>query len=136
MDRGSDKVSPRVDDELKHETQGLIRGGHQTHAEEWKEPEPSGEDQPDVDLNPAGTLAGGTPPGMNAADIEGRSELARFVGKASYPVVREQLIELAIDHQAPDRIVDLVKRLPSGRTFETLNDVWEALGGHVEHQRF
>lgn len=136
MERGSDKVSPRVDDELKHETQGLIRSGHQTHAEEWMEAEPSGEDQPDVDLDPEGTLTGGTPAGMKGTDVEGRSELARFVGKAPYPVVREQLIELAVEHQAPDRVVDLVKRLPSGRTFETLNEVWETLGGHVEHQRF
>ena len=50
MDRGSDKVSPREDEQRKHEVEGLIRSGRTTHAEEWKDPEPIGEDQPDADL--------------------------------------------------------------------------------------
>ena len=33
----SDKHSPKVDDEIAHETQGMVRGGHPTHAEEFKE---------------------------------------------------------------------------------------------------
>ena len=48
MDRGSDKVSPRADEELKHQTQGLIRSGHTTHAEEWKDPEPPADDDPEL----------------------------------------------------------------------------------------
>jgi hypothetical protein len=136
VDRGSDKVSPRVDDELKHETQGLVHGGHSTHAEEWKDPEPSGEDQPDVDRDPDGALSGGTPAGMTSEDVDRRSELASYLGRAPYPVVREQLIELALDHKAPDRVVDHVKALPAGRTFASVGEVWEALGGHVEHDRF
>src|SRR5947209_383886 len=76
VERGSDKVSPRADDELKHQTQGLVRSGHTTHAEEWKDPEPIGEDQPDADLAPDGTLHGGTPAGMSADDVEGSAELA------------------------------------------------------------
>lgn len=136
MERGSDKVSPRQDDELKHDVQGLVKGGHGTHAEEWKGSEPSGEDQPDVDLSPDSTLSGATPAGMSAGDVEGRSELATYVGQAPYPVVREQLLELVIDNHAPDRVVDTVRRLPAGRTFATLSEVWEAVGGHVEGDRF
>src|SRR5207302_5452745 len=73
MERGSDKVSPRRDEQRKHETEGLVRSGHSTHAEEWKDPEPVGEDQPDTDLAPDGTLHGGTPTGMAADDVDGRS---------------------------------------------------------------
>lgn len=136
MDRGNDKHSPRVDEELKHETQGLQRGGHDVRAEEWRSPEPSGEDQPDADLVPNGTSSGGTPPGMSGDDVAGRAELASYLGKAAYPAVREQLIGAALDHQAPDRVVDLVRRLPSGRQFHTVNEVWSAVGGHVEQGRF
>lgn len=135
MDRGSDKVSPRRDDELKHETQGLVRSGHSTHAEEWKDPEPVGEDQPDADRSANGTLHGGTPDGMAADDVQGRSELATFLGKDCYPMVREQVIGLVIDRNAPDRVVDLVRRLPSGREFTNVNDIWSALGGGVESHR-
>jgi hypothetical protein len=135
VDRGSDKVSPRRDEELKHETQGLIRSGHSTHAEEWKDPEPVGEDQPDADLVPNGSLLGGTPNGMEPDDVAGRSELASFLGKDCYPMVREQVIDLVIDRNAPERVVDLVRGLPSGREFTNVNDIWTALGGHVETTR-
>jgi hypothetical protein len=136
VERGSDKVSPRRDDELKHETEGLVRSGHSTHAEEWKDPEPVGEDQPDVDRAPQGTLHGGTPAGMTADDVEGRAEMASYVGKAAYPLVREQVLDLVIDAKAPDRVINLVRELPSGREFHNANELWEAVGGHVESQRF
>jgi hypothetical protein len=135
VDRGSDKVSPRQDDQLKHETEGLVRSGHSTHAEEWKDPEPSGEDQPDADLAPAGTLHGGTPDGMSPDDVEGRSELASFLGKDCYPIDREQVIDLVTDNNAPDRVVDLVRRLPAGQPFTNVNEIWTALGGGVEAHR-
>jgi hypothetical protein len=135
VERGSDKISARLDDERKHETEGLVRAGHTTHAEEWKDPEPAGEDQPEPDLAPGGTLHGGTPDGMDADDVEGRSEIASFLGKDCYPMVREQVINLAIDRNAPTRVVDLVRGLPSGREFANVNEIWTALGGHVEAHR-
>jgi hypothetical protein len=136
VDRGSDKHSPMRDDELKHETGGLIRGGRATHAEEWKEPEPSGEDQPDADRAPDGTLHGGVPAGMSDDDVEGRAEVATYLGKGSYPMVREQILELVIDRQAPTRVIDLVRRLPSGREYHNVNEVWAAVGGSIESDRF
>jgi hypothetical protein len=136
VERGSDKVSPRQDEELKHATQGLVRAGRTTHAEEWKDPEPVGEDQPDVDLAPDGTLHGGTPEGMSPDDVEGRAEVASFIGKDAYPLVREQVIELMIDNHAPDRVVALVRNLPSGREFHNVNEIWTALGGGTETERF
>jgi uncharacterized protein DUF2795 len=135
MQRGSDKHGPRLDDEMAHETEGLVRSGHSTHAEEWHDPEPSGEDQPDVDRIPDGTPHPATPPGMTADDVERRSELAQYIGKEAYPAVRAQLIDLVMERQAPDRIIDLVKNLPSDRQFENVNAVWAALGGHVETRR-
>lgn len=135
MDRGSDKHSPLVDEALKHETEGMVRAGRDTHAEEWKTAEPSGEDQPDADRAPDATLIGGTPDGMTPDDVEGRAEVASYLGKGIYPAVREQLIGAAMDRNAPDRVVSLIKRLPSGREFANINDVWTALGGGVEQHR-
>ena len=136
MERGSDKHGPRQDDELKHETEGLVRSGHSTHAEEWKDPEPAGEDQPDADRAPDSTLLGGTPNGMDGDDVEGRSELASYLGKDCYPMVRAQVIDLAMERQAPARVVDLVKRLPSDREYHNVNEIWSAVGGQVEADRF
>jgi hypothetical protein len=138
MDRGSDKHGPRLDEQMKHETQGLIQAGHDTHAEEWALPEPSGEDQPEADRAPGVTLHGAVPDGMSDEDVEGRSELATYLTPAAFPGVREQLLEHAMDAEAPDAIVDEIRRLPSGREFRNVGDVWRTLndGGHVEEHRF
>jgi hypothetical protein len=125
-----------MDDALEHETEGLVRSGHSTHAEEWKDPEPSGEDQPDADLDPDGTLVGGTPTGMTPEDVEGRAELASYIGKDAYPLVRAQVIDLVVERHAPDRVIDLVKNLPSDRQFHNINQIWTAVGGHVETERY
>jgi len=32
-------------------------------------------------------------------------------------------------------VIDLVRRLPAGREFANVNEIWTALGGHVESPR-
>ncbi len=136
MERGSDKHGFRLDDAMAAETAGLTRGGHSTHAQEWKDPEPSGEDQPDADLVPGGTLEGGVPDGMTAADVEGRSELATYLGAGVFPANRVVLEERAEEENAPVRVLDLLRQLPDGREFTNVAEVWAALGGSNEQQRF
>lgn len=48
MPRESDQHSPREDDALKAEMQGMLKGGGPTHAEEWTDPEPPADDDPKV----------------------------------------------------------------------------------------
>jgi hypothetical protein len=48
MGRESAKHSPREDDELKHELRGMLQGNRPTRAEEWRDPEPPADDDPDV----------------------------------------------------------------------------------------
>jgi hypothetical protein len=44
MQRGSDKHSPRVDDELEHEMEGAIRANRPTRAQESRDAEPPADD--------------------------------------------------------------------------------------------
>jgi hypothetical protein len=132
---GSDKHGPLHDDMLKAQTEGMLRAGRSTHAEEWRDPEPSGEDQPDVDAAPDGTLVGGTPDGMTAADVESRSELARHLGRV-YPADRERLLEAARTNNAPAPVLGLLEGLPAGRNFANVQEVWAATGGGTEEHRF
>ena len=76
MERGSNKHSARMDDALEAEVHGMMTANRETRGEQWNTAEPSGEDQPDVDLAPDGTLAGGVPDGMTEADVEQRAEIA------------------------------------------------------------
>lgn len=136
MERGSDKHGPRLDETLAHETEGAVRAGRSTHAEEWKDPEPSGEDQPDVDLAPDTTLVGGVPDGMSATDVEGRAELAAYLGRSAYPATGAELVALAEQNAAPDRVTAALRRLPPEQGFATAQEVWSALGGGAEDHRF
>jgi hypothetical protein len=128
----STKHSPRVDDELEHEIEGMIRGGRSTRAEEWRDPEPVAEGEPDVDTVPNGTLVGGTPVGMDADAVESRAELARWLDRADFPSTGAGLVEAARDHRAPDAVVAELERLPDGDTFERIGDVVRALGYPTE----
>jgi hypothetical protein len=132
----SDKHGAMHDDQLKHETEGLVRSGHSTRAEEWRDPEPSGEDQPDSDRAPDGTLIGGTPDGLTEQDVEGRSELAQQLRGVTWPADREALRAAASGPGVRDRVRGLVEQLPTGRDFANVAEVWTALGGGQEEHRF
>jgi hypothetical protein len=128
----STKHSPRVDEELEHEVQGMLKGNHSTRAEEWREVEPVAEGEPDIDADPAGTLVGGTPVGMDADAVVARAELARWLVRADFPNTGPELVEAARDHRAPDAVVAELQRLPEGETYERIGDVVRALGYPTE----
>lgn len=48
MQRGNSKHSSREDDELKHELEGTVRGNRSSRSEEWRDPEPPADDDPNV----------------------------------------------------------------------------------------
>jgi len=48
MERGNAKHSPREDDQLKHELGGTVQGNRPSRAQEWRDPEPPADDDPDV----------------------------------------------------------------------------------------
>ena len=135
MERGSDKHGPRMDDALAHEVEGTVSAGRSSRGEAWREPEPSGEDQPDVDLRPDGALHGGVPAGMTEDDVELRSEVAQALGKEVYPASGAELLAKAQESSAADRILDLLAQLPAEEMFTNVQDVWSRLGGGVEQHR-
>jgi hypothetical protein len=128
----STKHSPREDDELKHETEGMMRAGRSTHAEEWKDPEPTAEGDPDVDSSPADTLVGGVPVGMSPDAVVARAEIARWLVRADFPNTGAGLVEAARDHRAPDVVADELSRLPADATYERIGDVVRGLGYPTE----
>lgn len=131
----SAKHGPRVDEELKHETAGLVQGGHTSRAEEWRDPEPAGEDQPTGDVGIVPEDRRGTPPGMTSEDVEHRSLIARHLGTSAFPGDRDQLIDLAEANDAPDSVIRDLTRLPAGEEFTNMQDVARHLGIGTEDHR-
>ena len=128
----STKHNPRLDEELEHETQGMMKAERATRAHEWREVEPVAEGEPDIDADPAGTLVGGTPVGMTQDAVVARAELARWLDRADFPSTGPELVEAARDHRAPDVVAAELERLPAGETYERIGDVVRALGYPTE----
>ncbi|HKG50419.1 MAG TPA: DUF2795 domain-containing protein [Actinomycetales bacterium] len=136
MTQQSGPVSPREDEQLAHETEGLVRSGHPTRVEEFRDPEPPGEDQPTGDEHlMAPDREPGTAPGLTPEDVETRSEIARFLGLSAFPGRRDDLVAAASEHQATDRVLNLLEQLPSDQEFRNVQDVARALGLGTEDHR-
>ncbi|MDT3397911.1 DUF2795 domain-containing protein [Streptomyces sp. B1866] len=121
MQRGSDRMSPHRDDEMKRELQGLLRSGHPTRVEEWHDPEPAADDDPELHTPRVPAAGGGADPLAY--------ELARHVGRRPFPARRGTLLRALHEHHAPDRLVDLVKELPPDVTYGSVHEVADDLRG-------
>src|SRR3954451_12538619 len=131
----TDKHGPLLDEELQHETRGLVQGGRSSRAEEWRDPEPAGEDQPTGDrIYPEDRR--GNPEGMTQTDVDERSDIARSLGTSAFPGTRDELVAVAAENEATDHVLSLLRSLPGDQTFENVQDVATALGLHVETHRF
>jgi hypothetical protein len=133
LERGSDKHSPRVDEELDHETQSLQQGAPvESRVEEHREQEGPGDDQPTPDARLTGGRA--TAASLDLDDAETRADIARFLTPSVFPADREALLADAEDNQATYEVLERLRALPAGRAYENVQDVWGALGGTVEHR--
>jgi Protein of unknown function (DUF2795) len=143
LERGSDKHSPRVDEELDHETRSLRQGAPvESRVEEHREQEGPGDGQPTPDARLAGGPAAGARPAegrdagatLDLDDAEIRADIARFLTPSVFPADRDALVADAEGNHAPDEVLERLRVLPAGRAYGNVEDVWAALGGTVEHR--
>jgi hypothetical protein len=121
MERGSNRLSVHRDEEMKHELQGLLRSGHPTRTEEWHDPEPTADDDPPV---AGGPVAPGASRGSVAAV---RLELAKFLGRTSFPAGPRDLAGLLRNRYAPDALVEPMERLPHKARYANAQELAEAV---------
>jgi Protein of unknown function (DUF2795) len=133
MERGSTEHSPRLDDQLKHEDESITRSGQPAHTEEWRQSEPF-EEAPLGEELPEGE-APGTPAGMTPADVERRSEIARWLEPHKFPSDRATMLDYLQREGAPDEVIGAIAILPARRTFDRTGDVIRALGIPTERGR-
>ena len=76
MERGSDQHSPRLDEELDHQTRSLQQGAPvESGVEEFREQEGPGDGQPTPDPRLTGGRA--TAASLDLDDAEARAEITR-----------------------------------------------------------
>lgn len=126
IDRGSSKHGPRLDDQMAFEVKGEGR------IEEWREPEPSGDDQPDVSWTPQGHHGTDTPDDKNPDRREERARVGAYVPRDVFPADRAALLERASADNAPDEVIDVLSQLPPDVTYPGPPELWMALGLHSD----
>ena len=131
MERESTKHGPRIDEELAHETESMVRGAPveaRSRGERIKETPDAGE----------GAHADGRRPDVPSAsalgeeELDARSEMARHLAGLDFPAERERLLEAAVRQDAPDDVIARLAMLPERVPYATVAQVWEATGGHRE----
>ncbi|MGN9777327.1 DUF2795 domain-containing protein [Micromonospora sp. H33] len=138
MERVNSKHGPRLDEQMSQEVAGLVQGPGTggSRVDEQRVPEPAGEDQPETTTAPAGELRSGAPKGMSSRDVEDRSRLGRFITMSALPGDRATLIANARDNDAPADIITALEGLPEGIRYQTVSEVWAALGNKNETTRW
>lgn len=136
MGRESTEHGPRRDDQLAAESEGMVRGKGSTHAEEWKDPEPTDEaaDRAAGEQPPGREPA--APPGMSPRDVAIRSNLAAVLSGADFPATRESLLRYLDQIVASGPVMNAVAALPPDREYANPGDVADALGIPREAHRF
>jgi Protein of unknown function (DUF2795) len=124
--RESTKHGSRLDEQLKAETRSLEQGAPiESRVEEWREKEGAA----DGEREPSGRTR---PQGLEPDEVSERSAISRHLRLSAFPADRETLLREARDNKAPDHVLADLDRLPSGVTYGTVYEIWQALGGSVE----
>ncbi|MGW8377593.1 DUF2795 domain-containing protein [Streptomyces sp. ODS28] len=123
----SNALNVHRDDEAKREMQGRLRHVYPTRAEEWNDPEPGADDDPELAEGPV--PAAGTADPQESADEALRFDLARHLGRTTFPADRDGVLRTLEDAHAPEPLVDTARGLPEdGGTYRNVQEVVTALG--------
>lgn len=116
--------SPRVDDQLAHETHALTHGAPDDGRQEARRDQVAGDGEPEPSVHR----------GDADAELDERSRLAAALRPGAFPATGAVLADLAEEAHALPHHVTALRSLPEGRVYEEFGDVWRDLGGDVEHR--
>lgn len=128
MQPATAKHAPRVDEAMADDVASLVHGApveSRSDGARLQEDPGVGAGQRAADHDAPGL-------GISEADADRRAELARHLASAAFPATAAQLVFTAEEAHAPPGVVSALRRLPDDASYETVQAVWEALGGPTE----
>jgi hypothetical protein len=131
MSPAADKHSPRIDEQLQHEARPLLGGSPDEGRDEWRRQQAPGAGEPDVAL-PDRPLPGDAGNRLPEDQLDRRARLAAALAPARFPASAPELTAVAEAENLGVDLLDPLRTLPSDQSFETVQDVWAALGGPVD----
>jgi uncharacterized protein DUF2795 len=118
----------RIDEALKREVHSLTHGAPvESRKEEWHEQEGAA----DGEREPSSRTA--APDALGPDGPTARAELGRHLRRSAFPADRAALLAEAELNSASTAVLTTLRRLPETVRYRTVYEVWEALGGSVEH---
>ncbi|MBI2709140.1 MAG: DUF2795 domain-containing protein [Actinobacteria bacterium] len=128
--RGSTTHSRRVDDQLSHEVAALTHGAPDEGRIERRRQEdvapPGGHEG--IQRGDIGPVV----PGLDEHSLDLRASVAAAVADVTFPATSDVLRDAARHVGAADDVLRELDRLPSGRTYEAVGEIWRDAGGAVE----
>jgi Protein of unknown function (DUF2795) len=126
IDRGSTKHGPRLDEQMANEMKGEGR------VEEWREPEPPGDDQPEPGWTTPGHYGLDTGDDRDPDRRDERARIGTYVPRAVFPADRLKLVAAARAQNAPDEVINVLGGLPPDVIYPGAPELWKALGLHSD----
>ncbi len=128
MDPQSDKHNPRVDEEMKHDVESLLKGAPvESRAQESRLQEDPGVG-PGTRRDVPESSGAGIP--TDAADL--RADIARHLASVRFPATGDDLVAAAEADSASAEVLRLLRGLPPGQPYPNVQAVWAAVGGETE----
>lgn len=124
-EQASGQHGPIEDEAIKRQDLAEV----QEHGEEWPDPEDD-----DDNADPDGVWA---PEARLAEDweaIELRSDLARHLDRTAFPATRGRLLDVLQEHQADQRLLDMVSGLSEDARFNSAPELFRALRLPIEER--
>ncbi len=131
MERTTTKHNARTDEALQHETESLTRGAPvEARIEESRMAEPAGEGEFEAKavLHELREPIMGMPPD----EVVARSEFAIALRPGAFPADAPSLLRVAEEDDAPEWVMETLRRVDQVQLYENVQRVWEAAGGHRE----
>lgn len=132
MSPEADKHSPRIDDLLAHEVEGLVRGAPDEGRDEGRLQQASGPGEPGLAL-PDRALPSDDGSRLDEAALDRRARLAAALAPAHFPADATALADVAAAENLGPNLLDPLRALAGeSGSFATVQEVWMALGGDTE----
>lgn len=131
-ERQTNAVSPRVDDQLKHEGAALTHGAGVTSRREDLRVEPPDDIETTHDASHRDDVVDHESTGLPVGMADTRAELARHLIPSVFPATPDDLLAAAEASFAADELVRWLRTLPPRQRFDNVQAVWVALGGDAE----
>ncbi|HEX6681716.1 MAG TPA: DUF2795 domain-containing protein [Candidatus Limnocylindrales bacterium] len=126
--RGNSKHGPRLDDQLAREVEGQLKGGSGGgRADEWREPEPPADGEPEPGWIPAGHHGVDSGDDRDPDRREIRARIGGYLPRDVFPAGRAKLIAAARENRATDDVIDTLGGLAPNVTYPDARELWKAL---------